>query len=80
MSKLEGNVIFQSGSTEHGVHIAPLLTMQIFVSVFENESNPISQTQDQLLENKVPKKSEKPSIIKYILLCGRHSLLRRGHS
>ena len=63
----------------HGVLIPSLLAIQIFVSVFENESNAIIPTQDLLYENKVSMNSEKRSIIKYILLCGRHSLLLKGH-
>ena len=53
--------------------------MQIFVAVLENESNPNNEAKDQLLENEVAKNREEPSIIKYILLCGRHSPLLRGH-
>ena len=49
---------------KYDVHIASLLlSMQIFVSVLENEINPISQTHNQLLENTVSKSREKSSIV-----------------
>ena len=53
--------------------------MEIFVSVLESEINSISQTQDQLLENTVSRSGEKPSIVKYTLLCGRHIIPLRDH-
>jgi len=46
---------FNHHQCQYSVHIAPLLIIQIFASALENESNPISQTQGQLLENKVTK-------------------------
>ena len=46
----------------------------------ENEIKPISQIQDELLENTVSKNREMlSSIIKTILLCGRHNIPLRGH-
>ena len=70
---------FNYHQCKYDVHTGSLLAMQIFVSVLGNEIKPISQTEDQMLENTVAKSRDKPAIIKYILICRQHSPPFSGH-
>ena len=61
-------------------HKTSLLTMQAFISVMENEIEPISHIQHEELEKQGSKNQENfSSIGKTILLCGRQNIPLRGH-
>ena len=55
---------FNDHKCKHDAHIASLLiALQVFVSQLENEINPISHTQYQLLDTTVSKSRENSSIV-----------------
>jgi len=71
---------FNDHQCKSEIHKTSLLTMQIFISVMENEIKPISQIQSEAVEKQVSKNREKlSSIVKTILLCGRQNIPLRGH-
>ena len=62
------------------IHKTSLLTMQSFLSIMNNEVMPINKMQDKIIQKQISKNRELlSSVIKTILLCGRHNIPLRGH-
>ena len=71
---------FNDHQCKSEIHKTSLLTMQILLAVMDNKIKPIDQIQDELLHKTVAMNRAKlSSIIKTILLCGRHNIPLRGH-